>query len=147
MLVLYSFAEIIRFLEQRDFSKFRFCDEYLRINSDSDPSGIVLEVNEDGAVPEEIRLLAIDALKQIDLCVKHAEKWLDRLEDARNEATIPNVICFEHIVTRYEVKNAYILGFTITFMLRDSLLNREFVLKYAAHSFERGAFAVEEYIS
>ncbi|HAE53308.1 MAG TPA: hypothetical protein DCG30_08650 [Ruminococcus sp.] len=145
MTELFSYDEIINFLERHDFSKFRFHDDYAYIYSFSEPSEIVIEAP-DKRISDEMAALAVRALRQINKSLESAYKWFERLKDACDEELEPFGICFEHYGYGYETKTSYDMGFIIAFHVREYNLSREFVAKYAAHSFEYGgAFAVEEY--
>lgn len=142
---LFSYDEIIRFLEQRDFSEFCFDGDYGRITADRDPAEISIEAP-GGVITDEMAELAVSALRQIEKCLESGYQWLERFKDTGSEAMEPLGICFEHYGYGYESRTSYELGFTIAFHFKHAVLNRIFAAKYFARTFwYGGAFAMEEY--
>ena len=140
-----SISEIINFLENRNFEKFRFANNYAYIyNSNIDE--IVLEAP-NHKISDEVIELAVKALNHLDKCVEYAYDWLNRMKDACDEDVELWGMCFEHFGYGHETKTSYDLGFTISFQLKNSTLNRIFTVKYCACSFLYGGeFAIEEWV-
>lgn len=87
----FSISEIINFLEQHNFEKFRFVDDYAYIYANSDPCEIVIE-SPDRTISDELSDLAVNGLNHLDKCLESAYKWLERMKDACDEQLEPKTL-------------------------------------------------------
>ncbi len=139
---LCSLPEIISFLENRNFDKFRFADGYAYIYN-SDGSEIVLEAV-DGKITDEVADLAVNALKHLDRCMESAQSLLNRMKGEYSGERMVYGICFEHYGYGHETRTSYDLGFTISFHYQYD--NRIHTVKFNARTFMHIPFAIEEWI-
>ena len=139
---LYSLPEIISFLENRNFDKFRFADDYAYIYN-SDGIEIVLEAV-DEKITDEVADLAMNALNHLDRCMESAQGLLNRMKGECSGERMVYGICFEHYGYGHETRTSHELGFTISFHYEYD--NRIHTVKFNAHTFMHGAFAIEEWI-
>lgn len=144
---VFSLSEIIRFLENRNFEKFCFANDYAYIYS-SKTDEIIIEAP-NNQISDEVTELAIRVFKELDKYVSMAYKWLEHF-NLKNDRWYP-----DSLDKGFEISGIYFGkygyghqqkpftdGFTISFSTKN-YYPCDFTVKYHKNMHP---FAVEEWV-
>ncbi len=147
MIQAYSIPEVISFLENKNFEKFRFANDYAYIYAFNIDEIIIESL--DNKMSDETIQFVIKVLKELKKCVDIAYKWLEHF-NLKNDRWYPDALDkgFE-ISGIYFGKYGYghyqkplTDGFTISFSTKNSY-PCEFTVKFYKNMHP---FAVEEWV-